>query len=88
MTTQARPDYNTDMTDDICPCCKAKQRAELVAREWERQSRQWEGAAKVLRKKLDEANAIAVVLSTELAALEHRLGEAHQTLTVAEQQGT
>ena len=114
------------MSDDICPCCEAKRAAELVARGWERQSKQWEGAAKLLRKKLDRATAIAVVLSVQLAdaheatesaqalagqlerlvneqravidelesdnahlraaiaLLEHRLGEAHQGLTVAE----
>ena len=54
------------MSDDICPCCEAKQRAELVAREWERQSKQWEGACKLLRKKLDDAD------QQYISAVDHR----------------
>ena len=72
------------MSGDICPCCEAKQRAELVAREWERQSKEWENIAKLQRSVLEHTGDTIDAQRLEIAALERRLAEAQQGLTVAE----
>ena len=76
------------MSGDICPCCEARQRAELVAREWERQSKQWEGACKLLRKKLDEAAQQYVSAvdyrATVIASLRSELIDALATIAALE----
>jgi hypothetical protein len=72
------------MTNDVCPCCEAKRAADLEAREWKRQSKQWEKVAQLQRASLDAAEKAIRALTLERDALEHRLGEAHQGLTVAE----
>ena len=76
------------MDDNECPCCIARKQADIRAREWERQAKQWEGGCKLLRTKLDAALAELAAARTLIADLESRLGEAQQGLYVMEEKNS